>query len=127
MAKLRRDWWARRKAEQQAAQIPAGDLRVSGEAPEAVQAEGIPSIPLTFRPTNTINPPRPRTVAAGYDPRSQTLRLQFRPGASSQSPGGAVYDYRGVTMDEWEDVKITISTGRYLNRQLAAKDYTRIY
>lgn len=146
-----RDWWNHRRADQEArrqaeqeSQIPVADLRntewatqggVARQYPdadvldmesEAQLASGVRDIPLDFQ-TRTIDPPRPRTVAAGYDPQSQTLRIKFRPGASAASPGGAVYDYFNVSQKEWEAVQQVISTGRYLNNQLAAKDYARRY
>lgn len=144
-----RDWYQRRRAEQDArrqaeqeAQIPVADLRntewatqggVARQYPqpdvldmesEAQLASGVLDIPLDFQ-TRTINPPRPRTVAAGYDPATQTLRIKFRPGASAQSPGGAVYDYFNVSQKEWLAVQQVISTGRFINRQLTGKDYAR--
>lgn len=147
MAKNPRQWWTARAQERQAGrdardmdQIPVLDLRNSEEVappqwptPDVLDQEddarlagGTPDIPLTFQ-TRTINPPRPRTVAAGYDPATQTLRIKFRPGASMQSPGGAVYDYYDVTPKEWDAVERTISTGRLINNQLTAKEYARIY
>lgn len=142
-----RDWWNRRQDQQQARRdqadmdrIPVLDIRNSEEvAPprwpeadildqerEAVLANGVPDISLDFQ-TRTINPPRPRTVGAGYDPATQTLRIKFRPGASASSPGGAVYDYHDVTQKEWWAIQHAISTGRFINNQLTTKDYTRIY
>lgn len=134
-----REFWRRRGYEKDAPNYDKGQAKeVSrivipaktslGES-EAVAAEGIPNIPFSVYPTPTINPPRPRTIAAGYDEEHQILRLKFRPGASAQSPGGAVYDYYDVTPAEWTDIRKRIinSTGRYLNDQLAAKGYTRLY
>lgn len=135
-------FWAKRRAAQQQRQmdqIPILDLRNSEQvAPpqwptadvldsesEARLAGGVPNIPLDFQ-TRTINPDRPRTVGAGYDPKSQTLRIKFRPGASLASPGGAVYDYHDVSVKEYWAVRHTISTGRLIDNQLAGKDYTRI-
>lgn len=152
MAKLSpREWWQNRQQQaqerqdaRQAAQIPVLDLRNSewatqdGEAPqwpspdvldmesEARLAGGVRDIPLDFQ-TRTINPERPRTVGAGYDPATQTMRIKFRPGASAQSPGGAVYDYYDISRKEYEALFRAISTGRYINNQLTAKEYTRIY
>lgn len=139
-----REWWSRRQQAQQerqnardAAQIPVLQLQESDEAQEprwptpevldmeseAYMAQGVPDIPLVFQ-TRTSNPPHPRTIGAGYDRDRQILRLRFRPGAS-RSPGGAIYDYFNVSEKEWEGVRRTISTGRYLDRQLAAKPYIR--
>lgn len=134
-----REWWRRRGYETSAPNydkaqakevsrivIPAKTFQ--GES-DAQAAEGVPNIPFVVYPTPTINPPRPRTIAAGYDEDHQILRLKFRPGASSQSPGGAVYDYYDVTPAEWTEIRKRVinSTGRYLNDQLATKEYTRLY
>jgi hypothetical protein len=144
-----REWWQRRMQDRQdrqqagqEAQIPVLDLRnsewatqsgqpaqwptadVLDQEEEAQYASGVSNIELDFQ-TRTINPPRPRTVAAGYDPASQTLRIKFRPGASTKSPGGAVYDYFDVTEKEYWAVQHAISTGRFINNQLDAKDYVR--
>lgn len=127
---------------QQMAQIPILDLRNSewatlGGDPaqwpeadvldmeqEAQYAGGVLDIPTDFA-TRTINPPRPRTISAGYDADAQVLRIKFRPGASVKSPGGAVYDYFDVSQKEWEAIQRAISTGRFINNQLTAKDYAR--
>lgn len=93
---------------------------------EAEEATGVPDIPFTVYPTATSNPLRPRTIAAGYDKDSQTLRIRFRPGASAQSPAGAIYDYYGVTPNEWRDIRRVVSTGKFINRRLSGKDYERI-
>ena len=134
-----RQWWIRRGYEtgaenydkQEAKEvsrivIPA---KTSLGEDEARAAEGVPNIPFTAYPTPTINPPRPRTIAAGYNEEHRILRLKFRPGASAASPGGAVYDYYDVTGSEWEAIRERVinSTGRFLNDQLAAKEYTRLH
>jgi hypothetical protein len=85
---------------------------------EAELAEPVKDIPFTVYPTATINPARPRTKAAGYDRETETLRIMFRE--------GAVYDYHDVTANEWKDIKRVVSTGKFINRRLDAKDYTRI-
>jgi hypothetical protein len=134
-----REFWRRRGYETSAPNYDKGQAKeVSrivipaktslGES-EAVSAEGVPNIPFSVYPTPTINPPRPRTIAAGYDEEHMILRLKFRPGASSESPSGAVYDYYGVTPAEWVGIRARVinSTGRYLNNQLSAKEYVRLY
>lgn len=152
MAKLSpREWWQNRQQQaqerqdaRQAAQIPVLDLRNSewatqdGEAPqwpvadvlgmesEALMGPNVVDIPLDFQ-TRTIDPERPRTVGAGYDPDTQTMRIKFRPGASAQSPGGAVYDYYDISQKEYEALFRAISTGRYINNQLTDKPYVRRY
>lgn len=84
-------------------------------------------IPFTVYPTHTICPPRPRTIAAGYDRKARTMRIRFRPGADSKSPGGAVYDYYDITPAEWKAIKKTVSTGRFINNQLDGKSYSKLY
>jgi len=70
---------------------------------------------LPYRPTNTINPKRPRTLAAGYDAENQTLFVRFRDGAG--------YEYDNVTRDQWRTFKNTPSPGRYINRELNHHPY----
>lgn len=65
---------------------------------------------LPYRPTNTINPRRPRTLAAGYDNQNQKLFVRFRDGEG--------YEYHNVTRAEWREFKSTPSPGRYINRIL---------
>lgn len=66
----------------------------------------------TKNPTGTSNPPRPRTLQAGYDTGKSILRVTFR--------DGAVYDYHDVTPDDWATVSgfsDDESTGRWMNRR----------
>lgn len=132
-----KDWWRRRGYDTQAPNYDKEQAKevsryqlphTSNMEAEAIEAQGVPNIPFTVYPTHTINPHRPRTIAGGYDKRSQTLRLRFRPGASVASPGGAVYDYYDVTPAEWDMLRHCVSTGRdMINSALAAKEYTRLY
>jgi hypothetical protein len=78
---------------------------------------GDDTILLPYQPTPSINPPRPRTLAAGYDKDTRTLRIRFRE--------GAVYAYNEVTPREWAALRRTVSPGRYINRVLNAKPYYR--
>lgn len=61
-------------------------------------------------PTATINPPRPRTHRASYDPKTRTLRIQFR--------NGRVYGYYDVPYNIWRSLTQVQSTGRFINRRL---------
>lgn len=61
-------------------------------------------------PTATINPSRPRTLKATYDPNDRTLRIQFR--------NGRVYGYYDVDPSVWRSLRATTSTGRFINRRL---------
>lgn len=65
---------------------------------------------LPFRPTNTSDPDRPRTRAAGWDPMSQELRIRFR--------NGSRYVYYGVPGYVWEEFKTSPSPGRYMNEAI---------
>lgn len=85
----------------------------------AIQAakDGDDSVLLPYQPTPSINPPRPRTLAAGYDKTTETLRLRFR--------DGPVYAYNEVSQREWNNFKRVKSPGRYVNRVLNFKPYYR--
>jgi hypothetical protein len=72
---------------------------------------------LPYRPTPTINPGRPRTLAAGYDERSQTLRIKFR--------DGDYYTYFNVPPSVWWKFQRAQSPGRYINSTLNRYPYVR--
>lgn len=65
---------------------------------------------LDYQPTPSINPPRPRTLAAGYSDSTLTLRVRFR--------NGQVYAYNKVPPNVWRQFKMQKSPGRYINRVL---------
>lgn len=92
---------------------------MSYETALAIQAakEGDDSELLPYQPTPSINPPRPRTLAAGYDPDTATMRVRFR--------DGPVYAYYGVTPREWTNFKRVKSPGRAINRVFNNKPYAR--
>lgn len=89
-------------------------LRVAIEA----YKNGDESLLLPYQPTPSINPPRPRTLAAGYDPKTQTLRVKFR--------DGALYEYHDVPPRVWRNFKRVKSPGRAINRVLNFYDYQRV-
>lgn len=72
--------------------------------------------PITLYPTQTINPARPRTVAAGYragtsqDGKSGTLTVIFR--------DGTYYNYYEVSPTTWYYFKMAPSKGRFIYRYL---------
>lgn len=73
-------------------------------------AEGEPSddVDMSIAPTVTINPPRPRTLEAGYNEDTGILRIRFRE--------GAVYDYE-VDPETWESLQAErVSTGKWMFR-----------
>jgi hypothetical protein len=66
-------------------------------------------------PTRTINPGRPRTKQAGYDPATKTLRIRFRE--------GVVYGYYDVPPSVWRDFRRTPSPGKFINSTLNSFEY----
>jgi hypothetical protein len=66
--------------------------------------------PLSIVPTSTTNPKRPRTVAAGYDKKRQTLTVVFR--------DGTFYNYYEVSSVEWQAFKSRVSKGQYIYQYL---------
>lgn len=56
--------------------------------------------------TSTTNPQRPRTLAAGYNPRSQTMTVVFR--------DNTWWNYYDVPEDIWEGFRQAESKGKYL-------------
>jgi len=69
--------------------------------------------PISVVPTSTINPQRPRTVAAGYDPKEQKITVVFR--------DGTYYNYYQVQPNEWQAFKARVSKGRYILSYLDSK------
>lgn len=70
--------------------------------------------PITVAPTSTINPKRPRTVAAGYvvrgDDPAGTLTVVFR--------DGTYYNYYSVPEEVWNGFKSSPSKGRFIATNL---------
>lgn len=81
-------------------------------------ANGDDSLLMPYQPTPSINPPRPRTLAAGYDQTTQTMYVRFRE--------GAVYAYESVPPRVWRNFKRVKSPGRAINRTLNNYPYHRI-
>lgn len=66
-------------------------------------------VQLTYFPTTTSNPADPRTAAAGYDPDTKTMRVEW-------GDGGPAYNYYDVTPAEWRRFQQVQSPGRMINR-----------
>lgn len=67
------------------------------------------SVDLTDIPTSSTDYSRPRTVAAGYDPATQTMTVVFR--------DGTFYNYYEVTQGEWINFSTSFSKGApWLNK-----------
>jgi hypothetical protein len=79
---------------------------------ENVRADELPA-PITIIPTSTINPERPRTVAAGYDSAQRKLTVIFR--------DGTYYNYFEVPASEWNNFKRARSKGRFILAYLDTK------
>lgn len=106
--------FARGKGEQ------AEDERQMGpdEAAAIIRARaGDDTALFPYTPTPSINPPRPRTQAAGYSKDTQTLRIKFR--------DGAVYEYYDVPPNVWRNFRRWVSPGRGINRVLNHYPYAR--
>lgn len=72
--------------------------------------QGDDTLLLPYQPTKTTNPDRPRTIAAGYDKTTSTLRIRFR--------NGQVYGYYHVPQNVWRNFRRAKSPGRFINRVL---------
>jgi len=73
-------------------------------------------IPITYAPTSSSNPADPRTSAAGYDPVTQTMRVEW-------GDGGVPYNYYNVTPQEWELFQRVESPGKLINAMFNSKNY----
>lgn len=77
--------------------------------------DGDDSLLLPYQPTPSINPPRPRTLGAGYNRDTQTMRVRFR--------DGQIYEYYDVPERVWRNFKRVKSPGRAINRTLNQYSY----
>lgn len=103
-----------------------GLLRLTTEQEYGVQAhdEGTYHFPQVS-PTKTINPPRPRTLEAGWERIADSshpaypgiLRVRFR--------DGTPWEYYGVPSYIWQRFKRVQSPGRFINRVLNNYEYGR--
>lgn len=116
-------WWERQGYKKDHAVHTGTDYYVRGQtqadefAGQVLEDQDGGDIAITMA-TRTSNPGRPRTVAAGYDHQTDTLRVEFRE--------GAVYDYFDVTTAEWHRFRRSASPGKFINRVLDDKEYVRI-
>lgn len=81
--------------------------------PSLTSSVGDAPAPITLAPTSSIFPARPRTVAAGYDPRREILTVVFR--------DGTYYNYYGVSPFQWGNFVRARSKGRYIKKYLDGK------
>lgn len=102
---------------------PAGEVfgAETGRARRAIQAEDLDEIswdPGRAYPqiqTRSSNPERPRTIAAGYDPKNAILRVTFR--------NGVTYEYLGPSPRQWSTFQRVPSPGKYINSVLEQYPY----
>ena len=66
-------------------------------------------------PSATINPQRPRTQRIGYNLAEKRVRTVFRDGTK--------WVYYDVSAQEWERIRRTASTGRFIGRVLDHHNY----
>jgi len=64
-------------------------------------------------PTSTENPQRPRTLAAAYSGEQMKLTVVFF--------DGTLYNYFGVSNEEWKSFKSSTSKGKYIKSNLDSK------
>jgi hypothetical protein len=94
-----------------AGQAVSVDGRVYVRPGMAVESgRGREPAPISLVPTSTINPDRPRTVAAGYDEQRQVITVVFR--------DGTFYNYYECDRPMWEAFKANQSKGRFIAAQL---------
>lgn len=96
----------------------SGNQSAEMAAAMAALKDGDDSVLMPYQPTPSINPPRPRTLAAGYDMGTQTLFVKFR--------DGAIYAYEGVPPRVWRNYRRVKSPGRAINRTLNNYPYHRL-
>jgi hypothetical protein len=86
----------------------AGDDEEHYEGP--LPNYGPPTFVTSEVPTSSTNYSRPRTVAAGYNPNTNTMTVVFR--------DGTFYNYYNVSPDEWYAFHASFSKGNpWLNRK----------
>ena len=101
-----------------AAQAEAARRMSTEEGAAIVRARaGDDSSLFPYTPTPSINPPRPRTLGAGYSSDTKTLRVKFR--------DGAIYEYYDVPPNVWRNFQRVKSPGRLVNRTLNNYAYSR--
>lgn len=112
------DYWEDSQAgydyENRAGQVVYGPNGMRAVVPGSAVTKGRDRqpAPISLVPTSSINPERPRTVAAGYDPNRQVLTVVFR--------DGTFYNYYEVDDQTWTAFKAAPSKGRFL---LSTLDY----
>ena len=84
--------------------------RGGSHVPVTTKRQDTSPAPITIVPTNTTNPDRPRTVAAGYDKDRQVITVVFR--------DGTFYNYYQVPYPMWQGFRMSQSKGKYIRETL---------
>ncbi|GAA3828799.1 hypothetical protein GCM10022206_79290 [Streptomyces chiangmaiensis] len=74
-------------------------------------------MPLTRRPTNTSNQPRPRIMAAGYDYRSKTMFVHF-PRRRGGSAGNSELHLAGSPTTTWMTGAVSAATASAVTKPI---------
>lgn len=91
---------------------------IDAETGEPLAFEGDPTgamAPITLLPTSSVNPAKPRTLAAGYEKATRTLSVIFR--------DGTPWNYYEVSSLEWANFKRAKSKGRFIRLYLNNHPY----
>jgi len=86
--------------------VTVGGQRYVRPGQAVTTGRGRQAAPISLVPTSTINPERPRTVAAGFDEKRQVLTVVFR--------DGTFYNYYDTDRDTWMQFKTAQSKGRFI-------------
>jgi KTSC domain len=105
---------------QNAGQFYYGEQKGYGTQDEVADTSNAPTFIEYDIPTSSTNYSRPRTVAAGYDPKEGTLTVVFR--------DGTVYNYYGVSSEEWLAFYASYSKGKHwLNPKNSKQSYEGVF
>jgi hypothetical protein len=75
-----------------------------------------------IEPSNTTDEERPRTIAMGFDPNNEIVRVTFRPDHGGHS---AIYEYYGVPEHVYLEFSSGPSPGRFIDDFLNGYSYSR--
>lgn len=113
-AKESANWWLAKARENQVKPSPPR----TSPAQANLMSDTVGPVPISYRPTRSSNPADPRTAAAGYDPVTKTLRVEW-------GDGGPAYNYYDVPPKVWQSFQRTTSPGKFINRVLNNYRYGR--
>jgi len=105
------DYWENSQTGYEYANLAGASVTVGGQTyvrPGTAVTSGKSRQPaaLSVMPTSTTNPERPRTVAAGFDPKRAVITVVFR--------DGTYYNYYDCDAPTWDQFKSEHSKGAYI-------------